>query len=146
MTRIDFYILGDVDNLAKRRFACRLSQKALQAGRRVYVRAGAEHAGALDELMWDYPPDGFLPHAPLPEATSEPIVIGPADRQPGRAEVLINLERDIPTAAPAAAFFARFERVAEVVLASERSIGRDKYRHYRERGYPLFHHEIDDWE
>lgn len=140
MTRIDFYILSDVDDLAKRRFACRLSQKALQAGQRVYVRASAQDAADLDELMWDYPPDGFLPHAPLAEAQAEPILIGPADQQPGGAQVLINLERDPP------AFFADVKRIAEVVLASERAAGRDKYRHYRERGYPLFHHELDDWE
>ena len=140
MTRVDFYILSDVDDLAKRRFACRLAQRALQAGQRVHVRAAQADADDLDELMWDYPPDGFLPHAPLAEAKMEPITIGTAQQSPNSAQVLINLASDIP------AFFADFKRVSEVVLASERSAGRDKYRRYRERGYPLFHHELDDWE
>ena len=140
MTRVDFYILSDVDDLAKRRFACRLAQRALQAGQRVHVRAAQADADDLNELMWDYPPDGFLPHAPLAEAGMEPITIGTAQQSPNRAQVLINLAPDIP------AFFADFKRVSEVVLASERSAGRDKYRRYRERGYPLFHHELDDWE
>ena len=140
MTRVDFYILGDVDPLAKRRFACRIAQRALQAGQRVYVRAGEEDAADLDELMWDYPPEGFLPHARLAEADGEPILIGGAAQPPGQAEVLVNLEADIPE------FFGQFERVSEVVLANERGAGRDKYRRYRERGFPLFHHELDDWE
>ena len=140
MTRVDFYILSDVDDLAKRRFACRLAQRALQAGQRVHVRAAQADADDLDELMWDYPPDGFLPHALLAEAKMEPITIGTAQQSPNSAQVLINLASDIP------AFFADFKRVSEVVLASERSAGRDKYRSYRERGYPLFHHELDDWE
>ena len=140
MTRVDFYILSDVDDLAKRRFACRLAQRALQAGQRVHVRAAQADADDLDELMWDYPPDGFLPHAPLAEAEREPITIGTTQQQPKEVQVLINLAPDIP------AFFADFKRVSEVVLASERSAGRDKYRRYRERGYPLFHHELDDWE
>ena len=140
MTRIDFYILSDVDDLAKRRFACRLAQRALQAGQRVHVRAAAADADDIDELMWDYPPDGFLPHAPVAEMEMEPITIGTAQQQPNETQVLINLAPDIP------AFFTDFKRVSEVVLASERSAGRDKYRRYRERGYPLFHHELDDWE
>ena len=106
----------------------------------MYVRAGEEDAADLDALMWDYPPDGFLPHARLAEADGEPILIGAAAQPPGEAEVLVNLEADIPE------FFGQFERVSEVVLASERSAGRDKYRRYRERGFPLFHHELDDWE
>ena len=140
MTRIDFYILGDVDHLAKQRFACRLAQRALQAGQRVYVRAATQDAADLDELMWEYPPDGFLPHARLADAKAEPITIGAADQQSEQAHVLINLEGDIPD------FFTNFERVSEVVLANERGAGRDKYRRYRERGYPLFHHELDNWE
>ena len=54
--------------------------------------------------------------------------------------MLINLGSDVPT------FFGRFDRVAEIVLDPERDLGRERYRHYRDRGYPLQHHELNDWE
>ena len=152
MTRIDFYILTDLDELARQRFACRIACRAVADGQRVFVRAPEAHAEAFDDLLWDYPPDRFLPHARLGAESSEPVVIGApedldreraaADAGHGDAQegVLVNLAPDIPKT------FARFGRVSEIVLASERAAGRAKYRQYRERGYPLFHHELDDWE
>ena len=143
MTRVDFYLLPDVDIDAKYRFACRLALRAIHAGRRVHVRtASAEAAEMLDELMWSYPEDRFLPHgvAGGPDAAAAPIRIGHAEPAPGPDQVLVNLADDVP------AFFARFERVAEVITEPERTSGRARYRHYRERGYPLFHHDLDDWE
>ena len=148
MTRVDFYLLPDVDIDAKYRFACRLALRAIHAGRRVHVRtASAEAAGMLDELMWSYPEDRFVPHAvadgpdaDAADADAAPIRIGHAEPAPGPDQVLVNLADDVP------AFFGRFERVAEVITEPERASGRARYRHYRERGYPLFHHDLDDWE
>jgi DNA polymerase-3 subunit chi len=41
-------------------------------------------------------------------------------------------------------FFARFERVAEVVTQDENSLQalRDAWRHYKDRGYPLTKHDL----
>ncbi len=139
MTRVDFYILPDVDQLAKQRFGCRLAHKAVLAGLRVHVRTDAP--AEVDDLMWDYPPQRFLPHATLADASGEePVTIGAGDETPDRADVLVNLADDI---LPRRTGFAR---VAEVVLSTERAAGRAKYRRYRELGYPLFHHEAKDWE
>ena len=141
MTRIDFYILPDVDEIARHRFTCRLAHKAASAGKRVHIRTEAKAADDLDGLLWDYPPERFLPHARLGDATgTEPVTVGAENEEPGHDEVLINLGGEIP------GFFHRFERVSEVVLANQRAAGRDKYRRYREGGYPLFHHELDNWE
>lgn len=143
MTRVDFYLLPDVDIDAKYRFACRLALRAIHAGQQVHIRTASEELGAmLDDLMWAYPEDRFVPHslAPAPDAASAPVRIGNGEPAPGADDVLVNLADDVPE------FFARFERVAEVVTAPERAGGRARYRHYRERGYPLFHHDLDDWE
>lgn len=140
MTRVDFYILADADEIARQRFTSRLAAKAVGAGQRVHVRVEPTALETLDQLLWDYPPAQFLPHAVLARANGEPVTIGSGADEPEHGDTLINLTRDI------AAFFPRFQRVAEVVLAPERAIGRDKYRQYRDRGYPLFHHELDDWE
>jgi len=141
MTRVDFYILPDVDETARRRFACRLAHRAATTGTRVHILVDEEAAAELDELLWDYPPDRFLPHARLADATGhEPVTLGTETEEPPHEDVLINLGDDV------ADCFPRFERVAEIVLGNARSAARGKYRRYREGGYPLFHHELEDWE
>ena len=144
MTRIDFYILPDVDHAAKLRFACRLAHRAACTGKRVNVQtADALESQELDELMWAYPPGNFLPHeiaADRTENTNVPVLISHEEPIAAEDHVLINLGTEIP------AFFARFERVAEVVLEPERAIARERYRVYRDKGYPLFHHDLDNWE
>lgn len=144
MTRVTFYLLPDSDEFAKRRFCCRLAHRAVHDGRRVHVRADEAVAAELDALMWEYPREHFLPHARNGQAAAEPVVIGVVDdASPDDApqgDVLINLGEDVAEIHP------NLDRVAEIVLASERAASRAKYRHYRERGYPLFHHELEDWE
>jgi len=146
LTRIDFYLLQDLDIEALQRFACRLASKALSGGKQVHLHTqDSKQAQLLDELLWRYPEQRFLPHARLDPQGSEqalvvaPISIGSHDPKDSD-EVLINLSGDIPT------FFGRFDRVAEIVLGNQREAGRARYKSYRDRGYPLFHHDIDDWE
>ena len=140
MTRIDFYILPDVDSESKFRFACRLAHRAIADGGQAHVRtASVEDTAALDALMWTYPEDRFLPHTTAYE--DEALVrIGHEEPPPQPDELLINLGDDIP------AYFDRYQRVCEVVPGPERAAGRTRYSQYRRRGYPLHHHELDDWE
>lgn len=145
MTRVDFYLLQDMELDAMHRFACRLAAKALTSGHEVHLHAAdADGAEALDELLWAYPQQRFIPHAVLDavapgSAGGAPVTIGWQD--PSDVDgVLINLTAEVPT------FFGRFDRVAEIVLRPGRNEGRERYRYYRDRGYPLFHHELDDWE
>ena len=140
MTRIDFYILPDVDEIARQRFTCRLAHRAAMSGKRVHIRTPEDAVDDLDGLLWEYPAQHFLPHARLADAGPEPVTIGADDEEPPHDEVLINLGAGIP------GFFDRFERVSEIVLANQRAAGRAQYRRYREGGYPLFHHELDNWE
>ena len=140
MTRIDFYILPDVDSESKFRFACRLAHRAIADGGQAHVRtASVEDTAALDALMWTYPEGRFLPHTTAYE--DEALVrIGHEEPPPHPDELLINLGDDIP------AYFDRYQRVCEVVPGPERAAGRTRYSQYRRRGYPLHHHELDDWE
>lgn len=165
MTRIDFYILPDVDSESKFRFACRLAHRAIADGGQAHVRtASAEETAVLDALMWIYPEGRFLPHAtaddhqalssseghpraalsseghPRAPGLNAMVRIGHEEPPPGPDELLINLGCDVP------AFFDRFQRVCEVVPAPEVDAGRARYSQYRQRGYPLHHHELDDWE
>ena len=142
MTRIDFYILQDQTIDACLRFACRLSLKAWRNQHTVHIHAANEgQADLLDRMMWDYPKHEFIPHQTLPaeDAAKTPIHIGL--QQPVHKEgLLINLSPEVPK------FFGRFDRVAEVIVEATRSQGREHYKHYRDRGYPLHHHQLDEWE
>ncbi|MCZ6887380.1 MAG: DNA polymerase III subunit chi [Gammaproteobacteria bacterium] len=143
MTRVDFYLLSDVDPHARLRFACRLASKAVAQGNKVHLRTPDAAASlALDDLMWTYPEDRFLPHAQTgsKDEPQAPVSISHEEPPSAADQVLINLGSDMPN------FFSRFERVAEVFIDAERSTGRERYRAYRDRGYPLFHHELDNWE
>ena len=152
MSRVDFYLLPDVDGLARRRFACRLAFKACSQGQRVHVHVDDEAAAAdVDELMWQYPAEFFIAHdlAALEIAhpgagdsswRAAPVTIDHrAQREPSDA-LLINLSSQVPS------FAARFARVAEIVVEADRDEGRGRYRHYRQDGHPLFHHALEDWE
>lgn len=142
MTRVDFYLLADIDFGAKFRFACRLAYRANRMGKNVQVRtASLADSEALDEMMWSYPEHHFLPHAVASDAKNPSLtLIGDGEPPPSTDQVLINLADDVPN------FFGRYERVVEVVVQPEKELGRDRYRHYRDRGYPLHYHELDDWE
>jgi len=147
VTRVDFYILEDMELDAMQRFACRLAARAVSAGHEVHIHtSGATSAGVIDELLWEYPEQRFIPHAilteqqPLAAADGKvPVTVGWGEPA-GVDGVLINLGDDIP------GFFGRFDRVAEIVVRTTRERGRDRYRYYRDRGYPLFDHKLDDWE
>lgn len=142
MTRIDFYILQDQASDASCRFACALGLKAYLSGTPVHVHVtDDQQAKELDELMWDYPKHRFLPHEIISNGVkpNSPIQIGvePPHHEEG---LLINLADEVPT------FFGRFDRVAEIIVGETREQGRIRYKHYRDRGYPLHHHELRDWE
>ncbi|HEY6597864.1 MAG TPA: DNA polymerase III subunit chi [Pseudomonadales bacterium] len=141
MTRVDFYQLPDVDLEARSRFACRLAHKAVSGGSRVHVHVGSAAAAKdLDALMWEYPDHHFLPHGVSGEAAAQnaPVVIGHTEPDADADQVLINLAAEIP------AFFGRFERVAEIVVEQTRADSRKRWKFYRDRGYPLEHHAIDE--
>lgn len=143
MTRVDFYISnnGRPDN--ELHTACRLADKAYQLGHRIYIHTSdAGQSQKIDDLLWTFRDGSFVPHCfdKDDDAAEHPVVIGHDDSPSEVRDVMINLASDIPT------FFSRFERVAEVVNgdASMREASRDRYRFYKERGYELNTHEIND--
>lgn len=141
VTRADFYILEDENPDAARRFACRLCLKAINSGSRVHLHLDDEKSvSAMDELMWNYPKGRFLPHDKMSnDNINHPIHLG--HEEPILEEgLLINLAKNIPF------FFGRFDRVAEIIVKSQVSMGRDRYKYYRDRGYPLHHHQLNEWE
>ena len=143
MTQIDFYLLAGSDPQARERLACRLAEKIYKMDLRLYIHtAGPAHSQQLDELLWTFRAGSFVPHE-LDEAQAEgepqvAVRIGHHEECAAAADVLINLAPQVPL------FFSRFPRVAEIVDQDpeRRRQGRERYRFYRDRGYPLKTHEL----
>ena len=145
MTDIDFYILTAARDTERERFACRLTEKIYKLGHSVYVLTEtAEDAARFDSLLWTFRDGSFIPHEQYSQNGERrgptPVLIG-HDRDPAVAGgIMINLAREIPKT------FSRFERVAEIIADDEKQkqAARERFRFYRDRGYPLKTHTISD--
>lgn len=139
--RIDFYVLEQAGPEARLRFACRLAEKAMKHQHQVHALTADEAvAHDLDELLWTFRAESFVPHAiGTPDAAQAvPVTIGcdPA-AVPPQSELLINLTPSVP------ACFEGFQRIAEIIDGSQagRSAGRERFRFYRDNGFdPQTHH------
>ncbi|MCP3869128.1 MAG: DNA polymerase III subunit chi [Gammaproteobacteria bacterium] len=141
MTRIDFYVLGEGASGNRFNLSCRLVEKAWSNGRRVYLHTNSvSESRHLDGLLWTYREGSFLPHGLMGDADPRlnPILIGHSGDAGDEHDVLINLANRVPE------FFSRFERLIEPLDSDSqvRMAGRDRYRFYRDRGYPLNSHDI----
>lgn len=142
MTRIDFYVLSDGNSSAREQLACRLAEIAYRRGQQVYLYAqDLNQAKALDALLWTFQAGSFVPHDiyPSDNHNNNPVLIGYDNIPEHSHEVLINLSEVVP------GFFSRFERVAEIVNQEEtvKQAGRQRFRFYRDRGYPLSTHNLN---
>lgn len=135
MTRIDFH--SNVPD--KMGYACRLVRKAFAAQCRVVLLAEDKNSlAALDAALWTFSELDFLPHvlASDPLALQTPIILTDDDAADyPHYQILINLSNRTPT------HFARFERMFEIICSddADKQSGRDRYRFYQQRGYPLTH-------
>lgn len=160
MTKIDFYItnINTLDDYFN--FACRLTEKAFRKQCDVYLHTASEaHMAALDELLWTFRPNSFLPHISesnteknaetntsneyneknqrMASGTGEILVACSGDPREHH-DVLVNLTEQTPEC------FSRFTRVAEVVMGNDqaKAKSRERYKYYRDRGYPLEVHNL----
>jgi DNA polymerase-3 subunit chi len=136
MPRADFYLIE------KERFreeplllVCELARKATDAGQHtlVLVRDAAQ-AEALDDLLWSFDPDAYVPHqiAGTDEDEDEAaVLIAPPGVDAPLRPLLVNLRDAAPQGA--------FERVLEVVPADPAARGplRERWKHYQSLGFEL---------
>ncbi|MCC6133993.1 MAG: DNA polymerase III subunit chi [Candidatus Contendobacter sp.] len=130
--RIDFYVLPDQSENGRALLACRVTDKAYSLGHTVYLFTASEaQAAMLDDLLWTFRQDSFIPHERYPLAGSEgsPVLIGTASPAEVEAQVLINFTLTFPDG------FERFERVVELVDQQPEVLvkSRERFRQYRER-------------
>ncbi|AUZ85037.1 DNA polymerase III subunit chi [Methylophaga nitratireducenticrescens] len=144
MTKVSFYILGSTDPLDRQQFACRLAEKAYLQGHQVFIHTEDQtQSEAMDQALWAFRPDSFVPHQVLAtdNKIEAPVLISHENTAPPKLmDVLINLNPVQPL------FFSQFERLAEIINGDEaiKKQGRVRYQFYKDRGYHLDTHQINN--
>ncbi|MDO6562709.1 DNA polymerase III subunit chi [Amphritea sp. 1_MG-2023] len=111
MPLADFYVLPDAEPESRTAFLCRLADKVLGRGLNVFIRVSGEtEAQRLDQLLWDYRADAFIPHGIINQTPTAPVQIGWGEQLPTHRDVYINL------ALEAAEETLEFERILEIVI------------------------------
>ena len=139
MPQIDFYITKKAAPQFALRTACRIAEKAHQAGYKVHLLTNNDNdTQALDTLLWAFRDRSFIPHEIFSSAKTTCSVTISAENSPAKTEILINISHKIPEN------LEHFQRIAEIIDNHPESIdaGRKRYRFYREQGYKPLHHEI----
>ncbi len=112
--------------------ACQLCADLYRAGQRVLVFCeNQQDAELLDEVLWQFDAERFVPHNLAGEGPQRgaPIEISWQTPKSSR-QVLVNLTASIST------FANRFVQIIEFVPVAEaqKTAAREKYKHYRQLG------------
>ena len=123
-------------------YACRLLRKAVATGARVVVTGEPRQLHELDAALWTFSALEFVPHCLGSAATptmlaASPLVLAESVRSAPHQQVLVNLGGTVPEG------FERFERLIEIVGVGDddRQQGRQRWKHYADRGYAITRHD-----
>jgi DNA polymerase-3 subunit chi len=114
------------------RAACQLAMKAWRAGLPVFLRGSdAQQCSEVDELLWRFKAESFVPHSLYQDDAHAPVVIGQNEEPSSAQGVLINLGSTLSPQVE------RFSRVIEIVNQEPDLLTacRENFRSYRQRGY-----------
>ncbi|MDR7023161.1 DNA polymerase III subunit chi [Pseudomonas peli] len=132
MPRIEFYVLSTAVPAERLRAACQLAMKAWRAGMPVFLRGSdAQQCIEVDELLWRFKAESFVPHSLYQDDAHAPVVIGQDEEPSSTQGVLINLGSTLSPQVE------RFSRVIEIVNQEPDLLTacRENFRSYRQRGY-----------
>lgn len=142
--KVDFYILQTEGFPNSALLTCKLLEKAYAKKHQVFVFCDNQaNADYLDELLWTYKDESFIPHNLQGEGPEPPppIQIGfHTDENPKTfRDIMINLSTTIPT------FHTQFKRIIEIVTQDEscKTIKREHYQTYKNNArYLLKTHQL----
>lgn len=136
MPRADFYLIAKPRFLEKPLLlVCELARKANDSGQPLLIlAASAAQAEVLDELLWEFDEDAYVPHqvagSDEDDELAPVLIVAPEFAAPMRPLVLNLRNEAVP---------GNFERVLEVVPAdaSARAPLRERWKHYQARGFEV---------
>jgi DNA polymerase III subunit chi len=140
---VTFYVVGDSAPAAQLTVACRIAEKAWKTGSTVLIQhSDPGELGKLDVMLWTLGNEqGFIPHeiaTEAPRLSAIPVVLNTGTGPTEAVDVLINLNPQLPTHPELAT------RIIEIIDAdpARRAAGRERFKAYRERGFPLEKHDL----
>ncbi|WP_420600190.1 DNA polymerase III subunit chi [Neptuniibacter sp.] len=138
-SKADFYVLPSTDPEARGRFLCRLVGKILGLGHEIYIQTANEaEAKRIDQQLWEFQPESFIPHSLISEELAAKVKIGWDAQRPDHNDVFVNLNLDIPEDA------LGFNRILEIVVQSEDVLAstRNNYKTYQTNGISIDMHDM----
>lgn len=138
-SKADFYVLPSSDPDARGRFLCRLVDKILGLGHQIFIQTANEaEAKRIDQQLWEFQPESFIPHSLTNEDLPAKVKIGWDDQRPEHKDVFVNLNLHIPEDA------LQFERILEIVVQSEEVLAstRNNYKSYQANGISIDMHDM----
>lgn len=138
MTQIGFYHLL---RLPLEQALPRLLDKALAAGMRAVVLAGsAERVEFLNDRLWTYEPDSWLPHGSAKdgEAELQPVWLTDADENPNGATVLVMCDG---AASERVADFARCLDLFDGNDPEAVQAARERWKRWKADGHQLVYYQ-----
>ncbi|MDF2181884.1 DNA polymerase III subunit chi [Neptuniibacter sp. CAU 1671] len=138
-SKADFYLLPNDDPEDRGRFLCRLLEKVCAMGHQAYIYTeDARAAQQLDQLLWEFKPEAFIPHGLSGEAHHSAVEIGWDTQRPQHRDLFINLALEAPED------ITQFERILEIVVQSPPVLEatRQNFRRYKELGIPAEMHDL----
>ena len=135
LDQIDFYLLPQTNELARRIFVCRLlnqlqQKKILSSGKIILIRTkDLFESNQLDTLIWTWHKTSFIPHqiADTP-CQDSPVVLSHAS---------LNISVDITiNCSDQLILEPKSRRLLEVLLLSGKASGRERYKRYQAFGIP----------
>src|SRR5690606_3959611 len=120
---------------------CELVKKCLLQAKQpaLVLCANGKQAEALDELLWSFDKDAYIPHqlagTDEDDAVTPVLLVPPGTDTPPRP-LVVNLRESAPS--------LPFERVLEVVPAdpAQRAALRERWRQYQAQGFELHKHDM----
>jgi DNA polymerase III subunit chi len=152
MTQVDFHILQDTNSEARWLYACRFVEKVASLGHNILIAVDTKvEAQMLDELLWSFKPESFIPHHLVGDENKTQVEITytvntnndnnhdsnhDSNSYTGQQQVLVNISSQVPD------YFSCFERLTEIVIQEPIVLEktREHYKFYKQRGYPISQH------
>ena len=142
--QIVFYEIPDKDSKMLVRASCKLICEYYRASTNVHIITTDETTlTSLDETLWSYPVNSFVPHKRAStRQTSCIVTMDTSPQYEGNGKVLINLTPDVPVC------IGQFETVCEFVMQQPKTKEQARLRfvQYRNKyGKPKFVN-LADWD
>ncbi len=128
MTNVQFYLIETDDPAEQFSYALQLAMQQLARGKHLHIHTGS----AKDTRQMLEQCAEKLSHG------DDRLAIDHKGEPDGTREVLLNLSGEVPH------FFSSFDTTLEIICTGShaKDMGRERYKYYKSRGYPLLHSKI----